>query len=72
MIKAIVENVSSSSVTSDESIRAGHGAAAKLSAWPTSDEGVRLMHAFCRIPDASIRDAIIRYVEEQCATHIRS
>jgi dolichyl-phosphate-mannose--protein O-mannosyl transferase len=71
MTKAMVEKASSS-VTSDASMRAGHERVANPRAWPTSEEGVRLMHAFCRIPDASIRETIIRYVEEQCAANIRS
>jgi len=37
--------------------------------WPTPKEGLRLMHAFCRIRQAPIRDAIIRYVEEQSTLH---
>lgn len=72
MTKALLEKVGSSSVTSGTSVGGGPGRAANASTWPTSEEGVRLMHAFCRIRDASIRDAIIRYVEEQCAADIRS
>ena len=33
--------------------------------WPSVEEGLRLIHAFCEIKQATVREAIIRYVEEQ-------
>ena len=32
---------------------------------PKAEEGLRLMHAFLEIKNAEVREAIIKYVEEQ-------
>ncbi len=47
------------------SVRADRDGVSQLASKPTPEEGIRLMHAFCRIDEALTREAIIRYVEAQ-------
>jgi hypothetical protein len=39
--------------------------------WPKPEEGLRLMRAFLYIKQAKVREAIIRYVEEQSKLYER-
>ena len=40
--------------------------------WPKPDEGLRLMHAFLDIEQPEVREAVIKYVEEQSRLQKRS
>jgi hypothetical protein len=46
-------------------VRAEQGDRTENASWPSVEEGLRLIHAFCEIKQATVREAIIRYVEEQ-------
>jgi hypothetical protein len=55
------EKEPTSTGTGRTSARAEQGNAS----WPSPEDGLRLMHAFLAIKQVEVREAIIKYAEEQ-------
>jgi hypothetical protein len=67
MGKGMLEKEALLTGTGGASVRADRDGVSQLASKPTPEEGIRLMHAFCRIDGALAREAIIKYVEGQSA-----
>ena len=61
----MAKRAQTSTGTVGTSARAEQGSPTKNASWPSVEEGHRLIHAFCDIKQATVREAIVSYVEEQ-------
>lgn len=60
----MVRKEQTSTATAGTSACAGQGSPTGNASWPSVEEGHRLIRAFCDIKQATVREAIIRSVEE--------